>query len=296
MQATKKKAIFFGISAGISLAAVVYLVIQKRREKKLTAEVLDYAENTANKILANPEELTKPEKTEILNKIKVRYEGEHLTIQTVEDIAETILKFCISDFIKLSRQNRKERREVESDHAQRYVELQTQYENELREIIERSRAEVLERLNLNAITFDMANPLNDDENIEKNFTLNTTLRKKLLLSIPATKSLTFEELKEILRVQAEELKKESERVYELSEKTNDRVNLVHITQNKVYDTLFRKYTVEREDIEAFSHVYQGNVEVQRLLAELEKANEELFKVQDIRLSYAEYVITQVTFV
>jgi len=296
MQASKKKAILFGITAGISLASVVYLVIQKRREKKLTAELLEDAHDAESKIPANPEELTKPEKTEILNKVKVHYAGEHLTIQTVEDIAEIILKFCIPDFIKLSRQNRRERREVESGHAQRYVELQAQYENGLREIIERSRAEVLERLNLNIVTFDLTNPLNDDENIEKNFTLNATLRKKLLLSIPATKSLAFEELKEILRVQREELSKEFERIGELSEKTNDRVSLVHITQNKVYDTLFRKYTVEREDIEAFSYVYQGNVEVQKLLAEVEKANEELFKVEGINLSYAEYVITQVTFV
>jgi len=60
------------------------------------------------------------------------------------------------------------------------VELQAQYEEELRDIISKSKAEVLERLNLNAVTFDLTNPLNDVENIEKNFTLNAVLRKKLL--------------------------------------------------------------------------------------------------------------------
>ncbi len=60
-----------------------------------------------NKAKTNPEELTKPEKTELLKKIKIHHEGEYLTIQTIEDIAETILKFCVPDFIKLSRRIRK---------------------------------------------------------------------------------------------------------------------------------------------------------------------------------------------
>jgi len=50
--------------------------------------------------------LTKEERDAIISKIKVTYEGDHLSTETIEQISDAIAQYCIPDYAQLAREER----------------------------------------------------------------------------------------------------------------------------------------------------------------------------------------------
>jgi len=50
--------------------------------------------------------LTKEEKDAIISKIKVIYEGDHLSTETIEQISDAIAQYCVPDYAQLAKEER----------------------------------------------------------------------------------------------------------------------------------------------------------------------------------------------
>lgn len=262
---------------GVAAAAGLIAVIVKGLKKKATP--VTTAGDVAEAVATGDRELTKLERANIVAGIKVEYEGDVLSVRTLTQITEAVLRFAVPKFVELTKEDRNERR-AQRDNVDRYISLWDEYAQKLEEIIEKSQKEVLKELNLAETVFENSNSFHISQNNQELFMLHATLPQRLKSSLRATKTLTLEEFKTILRAQIDATNEHAANLKDISAKTKNPEEAAPIINNMVVDAIFSKYTVEEEDLFAAMQIFANDGQVQGLLMELQSANMRLIPMPE----------------
>jgi hypothetical protein len=267
-----KKAILIvaGLSAAAAAIAGVYFTLQKKKAAKVVTPVE----------IAHNGQLTKLERANIIAQIKVEYEGDHLTVETIKQISEAVVKFSIPEFVEITKKDREERR-ANRENLEVYVKLWDTYTQNLEEIVEKNQKAVLRELNISDKVFEDSNSFHITNNNQELFMLHANLPYRLKASLKATKKLTLDELKTILRAQIEATNEEALNIARLSEKTKHPEEAVPILNNRVYDTIQAKFLVEEEDLTVAAQNFSENKDIQGLFIELQTANMKLLPLGEL---------------
>jgi len=268
-----KKTIWIVAGLGAAAAAIAgfYFVTQKKKAEK--------APITPGEI-AKKGELTRLEKANIIAQINVQYEGNYLTVDTIKQISDAVVKFSLPEFIEMTKKDREERR-ANKDNLDVYIELWDKYTQNLEEVVEKNQKLVLSDLNIGDKVFEDSNNYHITNNNQDLFMLHATLPHRLKGSLRPTKKLTFDEFKTILRAQIDATLVEAANIGVISEKTKHPEEAAPILNNRVSDIIHGKYLVEEEDLGAAMQTYGENREAQELFMELQQANMKLLPMGEL---------------
>jgi len=261
-----------GISAAAAAIAGIYYATQKKKGGKVA---------TVTPVeIAKKGELTKLERANIIAQIKVEYEGDHLTVETIQQISDAVVKFSIPEFVEITRKDREERR-ASKDNLDVYIKLWDQYTQSLEEIVEKNQKIVLRELNISDRVFEDSNSFHIGNNNQELFMLHATLPHRLKGGLKSTKKLTFEEFKTIIRAQIDATNAEAVNIGQIAEKTKHAEEAAPILNNRVNDAIFSKFLVEEEDLGAAMLSFGDKKEAQELFMELQQANMKLLPMGDL---------------
>jgi hypothetical protein len=267
---SNKKTIITALGVGAAAAAAVFAIYQISNNQKKVVQVAPVADRG---------ELTKLEKANIIASIKIEYIGDILTVESIKQISDAVVKFAFPEFLQLTRQDREERR-ANKDNVDKYVELWETYTQRLEELIEKSQKAVLETLQISESVFERSNSHHISEHNQELFLLQATLLNRLKSGITGSKKLTLQEFRDIIKTQIELMLKEADYYKEISAKTKHPEEAAPIINNRVNDMIHAKYTVEEEDMTAAMTLYAEDPESINLFRDLQSANMKLLPLGD----------------
>lgn len=268
---SNKKTLLAALGIGAAAAAAILAINHLSANKKAVAGDVTPAKQGG--------ELTKLEKANIIAAIQVEYINDNLTVETIKQISDAVVRFAFPEFVELTRKDREERR-ANKDDIQKYVDLWETYTQRLEELVEKAQKAVLENLQISEAVFEKSNSHHISENNQELFLLQATLLNRLKANLRGTKTLTLEEFRDIIRAQIELMNKEAENYKEISSKTKHPEEAAPIINNRVNDMIHGKYTVEEEDLTTAMTSYAEDPVSQGLFRELQMANMKLLPLGD----------------
>jgi len=266
-----KKTLLAALGVGAAAAAAILALQHFSSAKKAVAGDVTPAKQGG--------ELTKLDKANIIAAIQVEWINDILSVESIKQISDAVVKFAFPEFVELTRKDREERR-VNTDDTQKYIDLWETYTQRLEELVEKSQKAVLESLQISEAAFEKSNSHHISENNQELFLLQATLLNRLKANLRGSKTLTLEEFRDIIRTQVELMNKEAENYKEISAKTKHPEEAAPIINNKVSDLIHSKYTVEEEDLTTAMTSYAEDPISQGLFRELQQANMKLLPLGD----------------
>lgn len=173
----------------------------------------------------------------------------YLTLASIKSIFDTTMLYFAKDFVKKTYEDRIQRRKVLDNDAE-YVKLVLNQSEEFDNAVDKAQLEILQKKDFTLDEFS--------KNIEFHFTngnqdiyiMTTQVPQKLKLFIPSRKTLTIEEVKEVLSYEKEILKNELDILKvlekEKSELTPDTAS--NLISNRLFDRIYEKFNIEEEDL------------------------------------------------
>jgi len=295
-----KKPILLAVGLG-AIASVIGVIVVNNEKKKKTQKpqvpgVTPLPTTNNSVIVQIPEGLTKEEKDAIISKIKITYQGDHLSTETIEQIADAIAQYAAPDYALLAQEERAERRKIARNDLAKYVDLYYVYDKKFRDMVERNKRAVIKDLNMTPEQFDAYNNLHKDRNKADVLRVNIGLARKIRDSLKPTKTLTTDEVKLILQSHIEAMRAESLNVTELSVMTKYPSDAIPIIYNRNKDLLHSKFLVEEEDFKKAIVESHEDIKVQQLSAELDIVTHELITKKELQTTDPELITSLTSFI
>jgi len=295
-----KKPILLAVGIG-AIASVIGVIVVNNEKKKKSVKpqgpgITPLPQTTSSVVVQIPEGLTKEEKDAIISKIKVTYQGDHLSTETIEQIADAIAQYSAPDYAVLVQEERAERRKLARNDLAKYVDLYYVYDRKFRDMVERNKKAVIKDLNMTPEQFDAYNNLHKSRNKADVLRVNINLARKIRDSLKPTKTLTTDEVKLILQSHIEAMRAESLNVTELSVMTKYPSDVIPVIYNRNKDLLFSKFLVEEEDFKRAIVESHEDIKVQQLSTELDIVTHELISKKELQTTDPELIHSLTSFI
>lgn len=271
MDSIKKHGKVIGIAAGVAAVATGIYLIFKKATKDSHEDRVEISDETGAVI-------PRADTAALLAGLRINYEGEHLTIQSISQICDATLRFASPKFVELTRRDRKARRAAKNN-LKRYIELWEEYAHALEEIIEECQKEILAGLGIQESVWENSNTFYMTQGNHDLLMLHASLPQKLKMSIPPTKTLSKEEFMQVLRAQVALLDKEADGADAIRGEVKGPEELAPIVQNRVNDAIAEEYGVEEEDVFVSMRQYITDPAVQQIFMDLQRATMKLMPMQ-----------------
>jgi len=217
-----------------------------------------------------PAPLSKLAKANIIASIKVNYSGNFLTIETVQSISESLIKFARPNFTQLTHDERRRRRALRNN-LKEYVQSWDEFIKELEHIIDDANKEVLRALVIHHDVWEESNKHYVGSSNDLILNLHAELPQKLKQSLTGSKKITLPQLKEALKRQIDGLQKESKDIEEVKKHVKSE-EVFSIVQNLVHDYVFEKCGLEEEDIVPVLNNFLEEPEIKELIRQIHDAS------------------------
>ncbi|CAD8192129.1 unnamed protein product [Paramecium pentaurelia] len=215
----------------------------------------------------------------ISNLIRVNYipNTNCLEPQTIVDILQYTIEVAGDEYIRITLANRKQRRNYKSNQQlNQYKQYILKYNEDTEELLEKSQAELLQRLGVSKEIFEESMlALMEKGFFQQLYMLQASVKQKIKEKIISNKDLSVQQVKEIIRYSIKILKQQPEpfqyivnqmmNKHELKEYIPNAINMI------VQDFIYQKFKVEEED--QIKNLQKpecmGDSEIHQLLGEIE---------------------------
>ncbi|CAD8114803.1 unnamed protein product [Paramecium sonneborni] len=215
----------------------------------------------------------------ISNLIRVNYipNTNCLEPQTIVDILQYTIEIAGDEYIRITLANRKQRRNYkQNSQLNLYKQYILKYNEDIEELLEKSQAELLQRLGVSKDIFEESMlALMEKGFFQQLYMLQASVKQKIKEKIVSYQDLSVQQVKEIIRYSIKILKQQPEPFQyivnqmmnknELKEYIPNAINMI------VQDFTFQKFKVEEED--QIKNLQKpecmGDSEIHQLLGEIE---------------------------
>ncbi|KAL4432703.1 hypothetical protein ABPG74_011524 [Tetrahymena malaccensis] len=227
---------------------------------------------------------------DIVSKIQVTYipdTQKYISIQTYQQIVEHSVDLAEEEFIRLTFENRKERREIMHNDKKKYLFLMQENMNDIENMLMKAQEDICAKLGITQEILEKSEMCLMERGLGQHiFMMQATVRQRIKEKLPKKKSVSADITKEIIRFQIKMLNEKQEYflpILKQMPKTVETSQLVPILLNMmINDLVFEEYSLEDED-------YMQNLndqsafndrEIMELLNGIEKGIYNLFAESD----------------
>jgi len=179
--------------------------------------------------------------------IKVQREQDRISIKSLFEMYEAMVEFSKDDFILLVLSNRRERRKVINDTAV-YIKTWKIFNEKIETILQKAQQEVTSILGVTEAEFESSVAKYMKEGSQELFYIYSTLPRRMKMSLVSKKVVNKQEFKQILKAQANFLKKEHFSLQDMLLQAPPDERSLAIIQNRLDDFTYETFQVEEEDL------------------------------------------------
>lgn len=178
--------------------------------------------------------------------------GRTYDMGTISQVLEQSIELAERDFVELTLTNRRERRERMQSDVAGYEKLVGEYNDEVENVLKKAQQAILEILSIPYEDFEESViDFMEKGHYQEIYMFQAAIRQKIKEKIQATKELSIEKTKEIIRFQIEILNQQPELLKQLIQKLSSSPETVQlipiIITNLLNDYIFNEFQVEEED-------------------------------------------------
>ncbi|CAD8050165.1 unnamed protein product [Paramecium sonneborni] len=224
---------------------------------------------------------------QIIDSINVNYipNSECLEPQTIVDILQNTIELAGDEFIRMTMRNRAQRRQFrENSKLNQYRYQIIKYNQDLEELLEKSQAELLNRLDINKNIFEESMlVLMERGFFQQLYMLQASVKQKIKEKIPSKKDLSLKQIKEVIKFNIRILKEQPNPfksiISFMINKQDQKDYIPNVISLLVQDFIYQKYKIEEEDqIRNISKPEcMGDPEILQLLGEIEITMQDLMQ-------------------
>eukprot|EP01016_Furgasonia_blochmanni_P001022 TRINITY_DN1035_c0_g1_i4.p1 TRINITY_DN1035_c0_g1~~TRINITY_DN1035_c0_g1_i4.p1 ORF type:complete len:348 (-),score=78.86 TRINITY_DN1035_c0_g1_i4:109-1152(-) len=185
-----------------------------------------------------------------LDQIKITFAAGKLSKESILGILTGLEFFVKDDFIRMTLQNREERRAYLHTNEKKYRNLCIDILESFDELINKTMEDLLAKLGISMQQFEDSFGFWVESGSQELIMQQMTILPKLKEAIPAQREVKYDEFVEALQFSLDKLNEEMAN-FDFSQMMMDpnaMRNEPHVLQSKVYDIVYEKYGIEEEDI------------------------------------------------
>ncbi|KAM3141808.1 hypothetical protein pb186bvf_006130 [Paramecium bursaria] len=208
-------------------------------------------------------------KIEKLNEIASQIQIMHIpqtkdliSIKTYQQIVEGSVDLAESEFVRLTIDNRKQRREILYTDSTKYIQSLMDYVNDIESLLMKAQEDICKKIDISQQILEQSEMLLLERGLGQHvFMLQATARQRIKDKLPKQKQISMNNTKDIIRYQIKLLNERQELLLDVLSKlpnTQESGQLVPMVLNLVMgDLIYEEYSYEEED-------YISNLENQNL--------------------------------
>ncbi|CAD8043222.1 unnamed protein product [Paramecium primaurelia] len=198
-------------------------------------------------------------KSDKLNEIASQIQTMHIpntnnmiSIKTYTQIVEGSVELAEPEFIRITLENRKARREVLYSDGAKYVQLLLDYVNDIENLLMKAQEEICKKIDISQQTLEQSEMLLMERGLGQHvFMLQASARQRIKDKLPKQKQVQMNATKEIIRYQIKLLNEKQDFLKNMIDKlptTYESGQLVPMVLNLVMgDMIFEEHSYEEED-------------------------------------------------
>ncbi|CAD8169720.1 unnamed protein product [Paramecium octaurelia] len=280
---SKNKAV---VLASLGIVGFGAYYMQKDSKQKLSLEKLLSKHDLDQYLETNDRSID--QKIDVSYDIEIKYSEDHcLEASCIVDIYAKQLEMAGDDFVKLSKQNRVQRRRLRKSNLQIYVDSIVQFIIDVEDVLDQALKRLLYQLDVPKEIFEESVLVRMDQGyFQQLYMLQASVKQKIKEKIESTKKLNLKQMKDIIQFNVHILKNFPQEFHVILHRIpSENVMLVPTIINIiVQDIIYAKFGVEEEDQITSLKNMQGDQEIHNLLNKVEIEMSGLLKEQGIRLN------------
>ncbi|CAK84210.1 unnamed protein product (macronuclear) [Paramecium tetraurelia] len=280
---SKNKAV---VLASLGIVGFGAYYMQKDTKQKLSLEKLLSKHDLDQYLETNDRSID--QKIDMSYDIEIKYSEDHcLEASCIVDIYAKQLEMAGDDFVKLSKQNRVQRRRLRKSNQQIYVDSIVQFIIDVEDVLDQALKRLLYQLDVPKEIFEESVLVRMDQGyFQQLYMLQASVKQKIKEKIESTKKLNLKQMKDIIQFNVHILKSFPQEFHVILHRIpSENVMLVPTVINIiVQDIIYAKFGVEEEDQITSLKNIQGDQEIHNLLNKVEIEMSGLLKEQGIRLN------------
>ncbi|CAD8062201.1 unnamed protein product [Paramecium primaurelia] len=186
--------------------------------------------------------------------VNVEFQGDYLTMNSINQILQKSMDLAKPEYAIITLENRKQRREAKSKfNSQLYQQLVLDYNEQVENLIERKQSEFCQSLQITEDIFqESVMQLMENGQFQQFFMIQASLRQHIKEAIPSTKTLTLDQLKQIISYQIEIISsnpKDLAQMIQTLSASQETQQLIPLAVNTIIaDYCYEKFQIEEEDM------------------------------------------------
>ncbi|CAD8101762.1 unnamed protein product [Paramecium primaurelia] len=278
------KVMVFG---GLGLAALVGVTLILK-SKPTDEQVQTKGESTRENVKQISQKSYQPKEStnqgydqlfqQVVRSISVERQGQLISISTITQILEKSLDLAKDDYSQITIENRKQRRAIRKSQNDQYQQMVLDYNEQVENLLEKKQMEICDFLQIKETEFqDSVMSLMERGFYQQFFMIQASIRQKIKDSLPSTKEITFEMLKQIIKFQIQVLKQQPQELKQIIQNLSanqETQQLIPLAINTILgDLVYEKFQIEEEDMMKIlqNQAYFTDIEMQQAMAQLEEA-------------------------
>jgi len=213
--------------------------------------------------------LTPEQKKNILSQINLQVEDDHLTLESMQQIFEASVPFCLADSLNITREYKERRREVFND-IQKYIAAREQHRKKIAELMKWALKEVLRELEVPDPLWEKSYNYHTQNNMQAMVELHGRISNKVGEAHLNPKKVSLEEFKEIVKTMNRSIEKEAHNAKEVYNYLMNPSHTIVVIQVRAMDLVYMEHGVEWEDIMMCIEDYKQDPEVSKLMQDMKE--------------------------